>query len=416
MTQRERHGWLIVASLFITLLFTFGGGYDTIPVFIPPLVKYFGWSHAQVSLLPAVVAISAGLSAPLVGRLLDRFEARNLMVAGVATSGLCFLGASRVDSFAPMFALYLVLGLGISAGTLVPASFVAANWFEGRRGLALGIVMTGTTTGAMLMTQVASLAVVHRGWRTAYLVLGAPMLLVAIPAVLSTVRSRPPGAVKLTVAEAGELLEGFETAAALRTRSFWLISFAQFAYFFCATGGAFHLIAYLQKLHYTERNASWVLSGCFLLASVGKITLGLLADRRSGRVGMAVNFVGAAIGALLALYLSNAPVLIPFILSFGFTLGAPLMLVPVMIAESLGLKRYGAISGLIALASTAGAALGPVVVGRIYDVSRSYNGAYELLLVVNIIGAVAALACLSYEDQQARMVRAAVAARRVTGA
>ncbi len=416
MTQRERHGWLIVASLFITLLFTFGGGYDTIPVFIPPLVKYFGWSHAQVSLLPAVIAVSAGLSAPLVGRLLDRFEARNLMVAGVATAGLCFLGASQVNSFAPMFALYLVLGLGISAGTLVPASFVAANWFEGRRGLALGIVMTGTTTGAMLMTQVASLAVVHRGWRTAYVVLGAPMLLIAIPAVISTVRSRPPGAVKLTVAEAGELLEGFETAAALRTRSFWLISFAQFAYFFCATGGAFHLIAYLQKLNYTERNASWVLSGCFLLASVGKITLGLLADRRSGQVGMAVNFAGAAIGALLALYLSNALVLIPFILSFGFTLGAPLMLVPVMIAESLGLKRYGSISGLIALASTAGAALGPIGAGWIYDLSGSYNGAYELLLLVNVIGAIAALSCLSYEDQQARMAGTPAALRRATRA
>jgi hypothetical protein len=62
MTQRERQGWLIVASLFITLLFTFGGGYDTVPVFIPPLIKYFGWSHAQVSLLPAVIAVSAGLA------------------------------------------------------------------------------------------------------------------------------------------------------------------------------------------------------------------------------------------------------------------------------------------------------------------------------------------------------------------
>jgi MFS family permease len=403
MTQRERHGWIIVASLFVTLLFTFGGGYDTVPVFIPPLVKYFGWSHARVSLLPAVIAIAAGLSAPVVGLLLDRFEACNVMALGVAAVGLAFLGASRVNSFAPMVALYALLGLGISAGTLAPAAFVTANWFEERRGLALGIVMMGTTIGATVMTQVASLAVVYHGWRVAYIVLGAPVLLLGIPAVIATVRSRPPGEVKLTVAEGGARLEGFETAAALRTRSFWLITFAQFAYFFCATGGAFHLIAYLQTLHYTERNASWVLSGCFLLASVGKIVLGLFADRSSGRAGMAVNFAGAALGALLALYLSNPLVLIPFILFFGFTLGAPLMLVPVMIAESLGLKRYGSISGLIALASTVGAALGPIGAGGIYDLSGSYNRAYELLMIVNVIGAIAALACLSYRDQQAKM-------------
>jgi MFS family permease len=412
MTQRERHGWFIVASLFVTLLFAFGGGFDTVPVFIPPLIKYFGWSHAQVSVLPAAVAIAAGLSAPLVGRLLDRFEARIVMALGVAAVGIAFLGASRVNSFGSMLGLYVLLGLGISAGTLAPAAFVTANWFEERRGLALGVVMMGTTIGATVMTQVASLAVVHHGWRTAYVALGLPTLLIGIPAVVLTVRSRPPGEVKLTVAESGERLEGFETTTALRTRSFWLITFAQFAYFFCATGGAFHLIDYMQNLHYTERDAAWVLSGCFLLASVGKIVLGLFADRSSGRAGMAVNFVGAAIGALLALYLRNPIVLIPFILFFGFTLGAPLMLVPVMIAESMGLKRYGSITGLIALASTAGAALGPIGVGWIYDVSGSYSHAYEILMLVNVIGGAAALACLSYRDQRARMPQpsAAVAA------
>lgn len=410
MTQRERQGWFIVASLFVTLLFTFGGGYDTIPVFLPPLVKHFGWSRAQVSLLPSVTAIAAGLSAPLIGRLLDRFEARSLMVAGAGAVGLAYLGASRVNSFAPLLALYVLIGLGISAGTLVPAAFVVANWFQNRRGIALGIVMSGTTTGAMLMTQVASYMAVYHGWRWAYVALGAPMLLIAIPAVLSTVRSRPPGAVKLTVAQAGELLDGFETFTALRTRSFWLITFAQFAYFFCATGGAFHLIGYMEDIHYGARTASYALSGCFLMASVGKITLGLLADRSSGRLGMAVNFTGAAAGSFLALYLTNPLVVIPFVLSFGGTLGAPLMLVPVMTAESLGLKRFGSISGLIALASTSGAALGPVVAGRISDVTGSFAHAYELFLVVNVLGVIASLSCRSYETEQARMARGAASA------
>ncbi|MBV8451840.1 MAG: hypothetical protein JOZ29_06155, partial [Deltaproteobacteria bacterium] len=63
MTQHERRGWLIVAAMFVTLVLVFGGGYDTVPVFIPALLRGFPkWSRAQVSLLPSVLALSAGIS------------------------------------------------------------------------------------------------------------------------------------------------------------------------------------------------------------------------------------------------------------------------------------------------------------------------------------------------------------------
>jgi len=402
MTDQERRGWFIVASLFTTLVFVFGGGYNTVPVFIPALIKSFGWSRAQVSLLPSVLAVASGLSALIVGRLLDRIEARVVMIGGVTAAALAFFCASRMNSFPPMLVAYLLLGVGISAGTLAPASFVVANWFgDRRRGIALGIVMTGTTVGAMVMTQVASRAISYSGWRAAYVLLGAPMLLLAIPAILATVRSRPPGGAKLTVAQAGELLDGLETAAALRTPSFWLITYTYFAYFFGATGTVFHLIAALLDLGYKAQSGAWVLSACFGFASLGKITLGLLADRTSGRVAMAVNFGGQALGVCAAHYLLHMPFLLLFIVSFGMTQGAPIALAPVMIVESLGLKRYGSLLGLVSIAGTVGAATGPVIAGRIHDLTSSYSGAYELFLVTNILGVIAALSCRPYKTLQA---------------
>jgi len=403
MTQRERRGWIIVASLWVTLFVAFGGGYNTVPVFIPALVKHFGWGRAQVSLLPSVIALSNGLISPLVGRLLDRIEARLVMVVGVAAIGLAFLAASGMDSFAPMFAIYLLIGIGISAGTVVPAAFVGANWFEERRGLALGFIMSGTTVGAMTMTQVASHIIAYGGLRAGYIALGAPMLLLAIPAVLVFVRSRPPGAAKLTVAQAAEFLEGFEIAAVIRTRSFWLILFAQFAYFFCATGSVFHLIAYMVDLGYKAQTGAWVLSACFAFTSLSKIVLGLLADRTSGRVGLAVNFAFAASGTFLAFFLTNTAILFALPVIFGFSLGAPLMLIPVMVGESLGIKRFGSIMGLVSLGGTAGATLGPIAAGWIHDMTSTYTNAYELFLVINIVGLVASLACLPYKTELARM-------------
>jgi MFS family permease len=401
MTDQERRGWLIVGSLFTTLLFAFGGGYNTVPVFLPALIKSFGWSRAQASMLPSILAIASGLSAPLVGRLLDRVEARVVMTGGVAVAALAFFCASRMNSFLPMLLTYVLLGVGISAGTLAPASFVVANWFgDRRRGIALGILMTGTTVGAMLMTQVASRAIAHSGWRAAYVLLGAPMLLLAIPAILATVRSRPPRAVKLTVAQAGDLLEGCEIAAALRTRSFWMITYIYFAYFFGATGTIFHLIAALLDFGYNAQSSAWVLTACFGFASLGKISLGLLADRTSGRTAMAVNFCGQAIGVLAAQYLVHIPFLLVFVISFGLTQGAPIALAPVMIVESLGLKRYGSLLGMVSIAGTVGAALGPVTMGRIHDVSSSYSGAYDLFLVTNILAILAAVSCRGYKAAQ----------------
>jgi len=173
MTQQERRGWVIVASLFAVLLLIAGSGANTFGIFLPALLKAFPhWSRARVALLPSALFFSWGVSVIPVGWLLDRVEARILMIFGALAAGGAFLIASRSNSFSPMIAAYLLLGLGISAGTLAPAAFVLANWFEARRGLAMGIMMSGTTAGGMAMTLVANHVIADSGWRAAYVVLG----------------------------------------------------------------------------------------------------------------------------------------------------------------------------------------------------------------------------------------------------
>src|SRR5437870_12278797 len=103
MTQQERCGWFIVASLFIVLLLVFGGGYNTVAVFVPALLKGFPhWSRALVALLPSVLALSGGVSVLPMGWLLDRIEARILMMVGAVASGCAFLIVSQSSSLGPM--------------------------------------------------------------------------------------------------------------------------------------------------------------------------------------------------------------------------------------------------------------------------------------------------------------------------
>src|SRR5713226_6248019 len=134
MTQQERPRWIIVASLFTTMVLIFG--YGSIPMFVPTLVKAFGWKRAEVSMLPSALAFSSGATVLIAGWLVDRFEARFVIAAGAVMAAIAFLIASSANSLTVMVGAYLLLGVAFSFGTVIPLSYVIANWFNRQRGLA----------------------------------------------------------------------------------------------------------------------------------------------------------------------------------------------------------------------------------------------------------------------------------------
>jgi len=406
VTQRERQGWLIVASLWVTLFIVFGGGYNTAGVFFTPLLKQFGWGRAQLSTLQGSLAISAGISAPLIGWLLDKIEARIVMVIGAALAGAAYLLASRVHSFAPMLGAYLLLGVGIGAATLLPAALVVSNWFGANRGLALGLTLSGTALGGAGMTLVANAAIARHGWRGGYVALAIPMLVIAIPITVMMVRSRPPQvSARATMPGAATAVEvpGFELAEAAHTRSFWMICAAQFLYAYVANSAGLHLITYLIGIGYTAGFAARVMSLVLVIAALGKLLMGAFADRLSARRVLAFNFVTQAGGILLMFRAASTNVLVPFVIVYGLSLGAPVALLPMLIGESLGLKRFGSIAGVSGVCGTIGAAIGPISTGRIYDLMGSYNYAFDLLVIACILGALATLGCMSLESEVSRL-------------
>ena len=410
MTQQERRGWLIVASLFVVLLLVFGSGYNTVAVFVPALLRAFPqWSRAEVALLPSLLALSAGISVLPIGWLLDRVEARLVMAVGAVASGSAFLIASRANTLFPMMAAYLLLGIGISAATVLPASLVLANWFDARRGLAMGVAISGTTVGGMVMTLVASSEILGRGWRVAYVVLGLPMIVVVVPLVALTIR-RPPGTVQLSVAQSAERLEGFETLEALRSRSFWMLVIANLCFGFAAAGTVAHMVAYLEGVGYQPSSAALAMSSFFGCAALGKVAMGYVADRISARLALAADLAATAMAFVMVFGAAHLMVLAVFAVVFGVAAAAPLVLLPLLVAESLGRRRYGVLGALTGIAGTIGATAGPVVAGRIFDLTGSYTGAFELFILLDIIGAVAAFACQPYARQSLQVAIAPVPA------
>ena len=400
MTARERQGWVIVGTLFIVLVFVFGGGYNTMPVFLSGLLKAFpNWTHKEVSILPSILAASAGLSVLPVGWLLDRFGARIVMVVGGLAVGTAFIIASQANGLATLMLAYLLVGVGISAGTILPASFVVANWFTARRGLAMGITNAGSTTGGMVMTLVAGYVLRNWGWRTAYLTVGLPMILIAVPAIIIVVRSGPAEATQ-SPAQVSADRAGLAAGDALRTRSFWMIALANFCFGLSATGTAIHMIAHLESVGYAPATATLLMSLMFGLAAIGKVFFGLLADRSSARLSLGLDYALQA-GALTLVFGLGHFVTTPlFVTAYGLTVAAPLMLLPLLLAESVGLRRFGLLGGFVGLAQTFGATLGPLISGAIFDATKSYALAFALFIAVNLLGAIAALSCKPFASTE----------------
>ena len=71
MAKPERQPWIIATSLFISLFFLWGGGYNTAPIFLAALLKAFGWSHGRVSWITGGLSLAIGGTVPNPGALLE---------------------------------------------------------------------------------------------------------------------------------------------------------------------------------------------------------------------------------------------------------------------------------------------------------------------------------------------------------
>jgi MFS family permease len=401
MKEQEQEGWIIVAVLFTTL-FLIWGPINASSVFFLPVVKHFGWSRALFSLLAATAPLAAGFSSPAIGSLLDRYGERRIMIAGAAMVALSFLALSRADSPAAFFVIFIVLGVGITGSTIIPTALVNTNWFRERRGLALGIAFAGIPLGGTGVTIFASWIVQRSGFRAGYLAMAIPIVVVVIPLLALFMRTAPEAEETRPASGAPEAeLSGLEVREALGSRSFWMIAVAEVFFATAGVGLRVHLVPFLTGIGYSPTLAAEILGAMFIFSAIGSSMMGALADRLGGRVTLSLVFFAGAAGIAALLGASHLIAVGAFVVIFGLV--RETHIVPIVITESLGAKRLGALLGLLALFTTFGFAAGPVIAGRIFDRTGSYTGALLLFVALAIISMLAMRATLPLAEEKARI-------------
>jgi MFS family permease len=396
MHRQDERSWVIVGVLFATM-FLIWGPVNAGGVFFLPVIKHFGWSRGLFSALVATAPLAAGLSSPLVGSLLDRVSPRKVMVTGAAMVALGYLALSRANSAAAFLAIFIVLGIGITASTIIPSAVVITSLFREQRGLALGIVFAGLPLGGTGISILANYVVLQYGFRVGYVAMALPILLVVIPLMLIFLHV----AQSTAIARAGaEDLPGLEVREALRSRSFWMIAIAEILFAGAGVGIRVHLVPYLTGIGYTPTHAAQIFGAMFLFSAAGSFLAGRLADRFGGRSMLAIVFLACAIGIASLLGAAHLASLALFVVVFG--LARETFLLPLVIGESLGAKRLGALLGILAFFTTLGFAAGPIVAGRIFDVSGSYTAALVLFGAMVLISSLAIRATRPLAEERAR--------------
>ncbi len=189
------YGWRVVLAACFGVMAGFGSLFVyTFAVFVKPLGAEFGWSREAISSGFAIAAVTVGLSSPLLGRWIDRFGPRRIIlpcmtVFGCGIASLALLRSGIWQFYVTCF----VLGLVGNGAAHLAYSRSISTWFQRRLGMALAFVMVGSGLGAMILPVVAQTIISRSGWRAAYLALGCIALLLGLPLSWRYIRERGPG-------------------------------------------------------------------------------------------------------------------------------------------------------------------------------------------------------------------------------
>jgi len=371
----------LVVGTGSVVIFTFG-------VFLKPVTDDLGISRGDLSAALGVSAWLTALAGLIVGWLIDRWNARWIMLPGILLFALSIasFGLMQAQPLALIFLIFSTAGFIGGVQTPIPYAAVVSRWFDRQRGLALGLTTAGVGLGVVLIPQLAAFLIGRFGWREAYFGLAIAVVALAwVPVAIFVREPRLPG-----VTGAGHTAEvpGIDAWSALKTWNFWALSIAFFLGVLAINGTIVHIVALLTDRGIALQLATAALSAAGIAIIIGRIVCGWCLDRYWGPYVAACFFILPMLGiALLGSGWAYAVPLIGAALC-GAGIGAEIDLMAFFISRYFGLKSYGKVYGLMFILFNFGTGGGPALSGKAFDIFHSYSQifiVYEVALAVTCI-------------------------------
>lgn len=399
--SRLYYGWYIVGVAFWANFMSTGTSFYVFNAFLLPLCEVRGWTRAELNGAPMLGFICGLLAQFSYGSLLERIGPRLLMTLGPLVSCAAFVLLGRAESLWLFYLCYVVLQIGNSAMSGIVGNTAVSNWFEARRGRAIGIATMGISVSGVALPYLALRLIANEGIPAAALYIGLSILVVA-PLAWVLIRTAPEDCG--LALEGGPACDGppylpmsgpqpdvppgpdLDARAVLARPDFWKLGLAYALGLMGAMGVMFQIAPRFQDLGFSGPRAMALTAVMALLGTIGKLAWGLFCDWwRPFRV-VCVLFAAKALGMALGLITGSWLATALFVLIFGFAMGGVMSTYPVLTAHIFGREGFTRVYRMLVL-FLALQGFGYLVMGQSYARTGSYDLAYACFLCLDLVAA-----------------------------
>ena len=383
MKAKTLSATFILATGFVLLLYN-GGSRFTMGLMLKPMADDLSWTRATLSLTVTLFMVVSAVVLPVIGRLVDRYRIRTVLLASVLLSSASVALMSVIQTPVQAVVLYGVLFALATAGTsIAPIGVMISRWFPKHLGLANSIAISGMGAGQLVIILVLTAQLESIGWRGAFVVLAALGLLLIVPLTfLSIPEPALPGA-ETPNAPLGNAKSELTPSDLLRDSKLWylLVIYAMcgFQDFFVAT----HVVAFAR-----DQGMGAVVSGNLfalmgLVGLAGVLMTGFVSDRFGPMLPTLICFAIRIVLFGLVTVTTSVVAIIGFALVYGFTFWITAPLTIVFVRKYFGTAHLGVLTGIVAMVHHGAGGLGAYAGGIVYDVFGNYQVIFQIMLMVS---------------------------------
>jgi MFS family permease len=399
--HNQVYRWVICAVSLLVLMVSNGMTLGGMAVFDIELMKSLSElsgreiSVTEIKLRDTIMLATASIFGLGSGWLADKVGAKPLILVGLALFAAGNYSYGQIQALSDMYWIQVSFGAVLALCGLMINVYLISSWFDKQRGLAIGLVLGGSSIGNALFPQLNTWLMTMADWRQVFEWL-ALIPLVLIPVSFFLLKPGPNSAappVPKSPAVPRKILPGYTLAEALKSRNFWIVATIAMCTFYCILGMSANVFIYMSKSNYSAADASTGVSILFIGGLVGKVISGYFAENFGRKLilltGLGLMLSGA-VGLLFAIQLDSAAALWTGLTAFGFGWGGIYTLIQLLSADLFGMRALGKILAAVNILDAAGGALGPVMTGRLYDISGSYFLPFAVIAGLLCIATVAA--------------------------
>ncbi|MGQ0836113.1 MAG: MFS transporter [Gammaproteobacteria bacterium] len=380
--------------------------YTVFGLFLLPISSEFDWPRSAVSFVLLIVAVSGAASYPVIGRMIDRYGARPIILSGNVLFALSVACVSLIEaSRLQLYVAYAFVGIAGAIPSSVMFTKVIAGWFDRNRGLLLGVVGgVGNGVGAAVSPLFVHMLLTDNGWRGAYHGIAAAILLIGFP-ILYLLLHDPERATAREAVQGSSQFDGMTLAQARATPTFWIILAAIALGAGCMTAVFAHVVPLLLDRGLPADRATAVLATFSMVTAGWQVGVGYLLDRIPRPWIAAPFYLAALAGLILFESTSSYPQLILAGALMGLGLGTEYGVLPYFLSRYFGVRHYGSISGVIYGVIVLTQGVTPFLMDLVFDLSGSYRAAIIVIGAGLICGALLILRLLPFDVVAATPLR-----------